>query len=288
MGSALSKTPREKPSIFGSLGSLRGLKRLGRGALARLALEPVPTRPTQREGALAAARSGGWQEPEYRYERKFTTRSDPREVATVIRNHPGHFREVFAPRQINNIYLDSIDRRAFHDNVIGLDRRQKARIRWYGERFGTPDKMTLEFKKRVSLVGSKESHPLEPFCFAPGFSLPDLRAGLAASPLPADVACRLADQELALLNSYQRRYFVSRDGRYRVTIDWNLEFWRLSQHENQILGRYTEPGAIVIELKYDANRDDDAHSLSKLFPFRLSRNSKYVAGILATSTGVFS
>ena len=269
--------------------ALSKLGLFGRGALARLALHPPP--PARRSAvpsALAVSRGGVWQEPEYRYERKFATHSDPREVATVIRTHPGHFREVFAARQINNIYLDSIDRRAFHDNVIGLDRRQKTRIRWYGERFGTPDRMTLEMKKRVSLVGTKESYALEPFEFSRGFSIGDLERALERSTLPPEIRIDLAEKELALLNSYQRRYFVSRDGRYRVTIDGNLEFWRLSQHDNRVLGRYTEPGAIVVELKYDANLDDEAHTLSKLFPFRLSRNSKYVAGILATSSGVFS
>ncbi len=224
--------------------------------------------------------------PELRYERKFVTRGDPRDVFAIIRTHPAHFREIHSARTVHNIYLDTIDRRAFHDNVAGIDRRQKTRVRWYGDRIGIPEQMTLELKKRLSLVGYKESSPLAPFEVGPGFSLESLREAFDRSSLSAEIQLHLAELELALLNQYERKYFVSRDGSYRVTVDWNLAFWRLGQGRNALLGRFLEPEAVVVELKYSADEDSGAHRLSELFPFRLSRNSKYVAGIQATCCGV--
>ena len=262
---------------------------------ARPAAELAPTQHRlpgsieQPEPPLAAVdpRTGaGWQEPEFRYERKYTARGTLSGALAIVRSNPAHFREVYAPRSIQNIYLDTIDRTAFHTNVIGLDRRGKTRIRWYGDLFGVPEKLTLERKRRVSAVGTKESHPLRPFPIERGFSLASIRQTFDGSDLPDAVREHLAHHELALLNRYQRRYFVSRDGKYRVTVDTDLEFWRLGQWENALAGRVRDREAIVVELKYAASLDDDADRISRHFPFRLSRNSKYVAGLLATSSGL--
>ena len=244
--------------------------------------EPTP----QPETTQSPSHSGSWQEPEYRYERKYTARGSLSEALAIVRHNPAHFREVYSPRSIQNIYLDTIDRTAFHTNVIGLDRRGKTRLRWYGDLFGTPKKLTLERKRRVSAVGTKESHLLQPFPIEPGFSLNSIRQAIDASDLPPAAREHLAHHELALLNRYQRRYFVSRDGKYRVTVDTDLEFWRLGQWENSLAAHVHDREAIVVELKYASDLDDDADRISRHFPFRLSRNSKYVAGLLATSSGL--
>ena len=72
----------------------------------------------------------------YRYERKFLiTDSTYSEVIVLIKNHPKIFREIFSKRLVNNIYLDTWDRKSYHENDSGISERIKYRIRWYGNIF---------------------------------------------------------------------------------------------------------------------------------------------------------
>ena len=37
--------------------------------------------------------------------------------------------------------------------------------------------------------------------------------------------------------------------------------------------------SIILELKYNYQDDDEAHIISSYFPFRMTKNSKYVSGV---------
>ncbi|MBL4650842.1 MAG: hypothetical protein JKY03_14010 [Aureispira sp.] len=39
---------------------------------------------------------------------------------------------------------------------------------------------------------------------------------------------------------------------------------------------------VIVELKYDREDEKDLHRITRFLPFRLSKNSKYVNGILLT------
>ena len=101
---------------------------------------------------------------DYRYERKFYIVNKPLEaVETIVKMHPYGFSEIFAPRQINNIYLDFHNLQNFYDNVDGLHLRKKHRIRWYGDTFGDVEKPVLEIKLKNGLLGSKLHYKVNPF-----------------------------------------------------------------------------------------------------------------------------
>ena len=102
----------------------------------------------------------------YRFERKFFVSSlTTSHVQAIIKNHPSLFRETFPTRQINNIYLDTLDMSHYWDNVAGVSKRVKVRIRWYGELFGEITSPVLEFKIKNNSVGTKVSFSLAPFSF---------------------------------------------------------------------------------------------------------------------------
>ena len=97
----------------------------------------------------------------YRYERKFYLSGEDYDfVRMLILNNPASFRNVFYPRMINNIYLETPGFDYFYDNVNGLQLRKKIRIRWYDETFAHQKKLTLEYKLKNGLLGDKISYPL--------------------------------------------------------------------------------------------------------------------------------
>ncbi|MBL9173833.1 MAG: polyphosphate polymerase domain-containing protein [Verrucomicrobiales bacterium] len=220
------------------------------------------------------------EDSEYRFERKYHIREVPTwEVEHWVRRCPALFYEVYAPRYINNIYLDSPDLVSYFENVDGMADRTKMRIRWYGPLFGTAARPVLEFKIKRGSVGTKVSHPLKPISIAPGLGVDSVRKVLDDSDLPESVRFHLDGLHPALINRYHRKYFLSADGRYRITIDDELEFFRVHRFDNRFLSRLELTDSTVMELKYSGDIADIDDRITNYFPFRVTRMSKYVTGI---------
>lgn len=217
---------------------------------------------------------------EYRYERKFF--SDELDAPTaigVIKVHPAMFSQIYPPRYINNIYLDSPLMDNYTDNVSGAPERVKARIRWYHELFGVIQKPVLEFKIKKGWMGTKIQYDLSSFTFDRNFSEKAFKEMLSRCSLPADVRQYLLGSEAVLVNRYRRWYFATPDRHFRVTVDTGLTFLHLNKIKNQFLFRQSDQRAIVVELKYAREYDPEADRISSGFPFRMTRSSKYVQGI---------
>lgn len=216
----------------------------------------------------------------YRYERKYLVdRLDEHQTETIIRLHPSLFYEPYPPRYINNFYLDTPEMDNYYDNVGGSGNRRKVRIRWYGELFGKIDKPILEFKIKRGMVGTKQHYHFPGFSVEKGYHDKYLMEKVKASDLPAHVKNTLRDQNVVLLNRYYRRYYATRDGRYRVTLDTGLTYYRVERLANRFTHKQTDYRSIVVELKYDMEHDISAFKVSGFFPFRMTKSSKYVQGI---------
>ena len=216
----------------------------------------------------------------YRYERKFLVENhSPRSVEGAIHLHPAQFQVIYPPRFVNNIYLDTPLLRNYREAVDGIGSRLKARIRWYGELFATDTCPHLEFKGKEGNVSHKSIFPLRRFSFAKGIGARDIAVLLAASELPVAIHSYLALMKPVLINRYRRKYWRSRDGQYRLTLDHNLWFGGFDAFDNQYLHQATEDTNVVVEVKYDPEADDLFADISNRFSFRPSRSSKYVSGI---------
>src|SRR5262245_10751160 len=102
--------------------------------------------------------------PHLRYERKFVLQGWTfAHALAIVRRHPAGFCEVFPPRVVNNMYLDTPTLQAFHDHVNGISLRKKTRVRWYGLRNGDVTSPVLELKLKHGLVSGKLSHPSHAF-----------------------------------------------------------------------------------------------------------------------------
>jgi len=215
-----------------------------------------------------------------RYERKFTATHVPvREIELLVRLHPSLFRVAYPPRDINNLYFDTLGMSSYREHTNGSANRRKTRIRWYGAAQGQVTKPVLEFKGKRGLVNFKRSENLPAFRFDGELNEEGLVAACRASDTPLEVIDHLASRRPVLFNRYRRQYFETADRRVRLTIDYELRFADLGDRPQARQATFVEEGLVVIELKY--RRDDERHGgiAAAELPFRLDRLSKYVRGV---------
>jgi SPX domain protein involved in polyphosphate accumulation len=205
-----------------------------------------------------------------RYERKYKIENISYSlVEQSIRLHPAGFQKLFPDRQVNNIYFDTSNWTTFKENVMGIAKRRKYRVRWYGDNLQMIHKPTFEIKLKSNQLGDKISYPITPFHLSnlcsPTKEIQSLSE--AVSPLVP-----------TLLNSYHRSYFGTPDGKFRLTLDRKLRYFSLLN--NLIFNTYRIEGEeIVMELKYDEQLDLATDRITQHFPFRMTKSSKYVTGI---------
>ena len=216
----------------------------------------------------------------YRYERKFVVSElTEHELEMLVKLHPAMFSRAYPPRFVNNVYFDSPDMHNYGDNVDGVAERVKCRIRWYGDLFGAVRKPVLEFKIKQGLVGTKQSFALAPFFVAPSNVASGLSDAIDRSALPKALKHELNSATPVLLNRYWRHYYYSSESGCRLTLDSRMEFHRIEGRGSKFLRCFRDDKNTVVELKYDRDKCDEAESIANHFPFRMTKNSKYVNGL---------
>jgi SPX domain protein involved in polyphosphate accumulation len=217
---------------------------------------------------------------DFRYERKFLTTSFHRKQAEqFLKFNPAAFSPIFSERTVNNIYFDTLGFTSYVDNVEGEKSRVKIRIRWYGELFGKISKPVLEYKIKKGLAGRKESFLLNDFSLNSDFSKAEIEKAVDRPDLPEFVKNELLHLQPALLNSYKRCYFLSADKDFRVTIDSDLTYYKITYHHNTFLNCHKDMETLVLEMKYHPHSDEKARNISNHFPFPLTKSSKYLQGL---------
>lgn len=219
---------------------------------------------------------------QFRYERKFQVTSIfPTDAELVVRLLPAGFSEEFPPRYVNNIYFDSFGFQSFADNVDGISNRKKIRIRWYGEQFGRIEKPVLEHKIKKNLLGTKRSYVLPPFELNSEITGASVVRLVEGAEIPEIVKEEMRAVAPTLLNRYFRKYFRSADGKYRLTLDVDMTYRKASRFSSFVGQEVKAENATILELKYSRDEDDLAREITNDFPFRMTKNSKYVNGIFA-------
>lgn len=200
-----------------------------------------------------------------------------------LRTHRAGFRTAYPQRRVNNIYFDTYDYGAFWENLTGVSERTKIRYRWYGDSL-EPGPGALELKGKRNSFGWKQVFRVAASPYTPGCSWSSVRGRILAD-LPDRAKLWLEEHPLpVIINSYQRDYFVSADGRVRVTLDLHqtVRDQRFACYPN--LTRVANlPGAMILEVKCARKDRDSASSVIQGIPIRVSRHSKYVTGVRAVS-----
>ena len=201
------------------------------------------------------------------------------EVESIIKLHPAMFFEIFHRRSVNNIYFDSHGLNNYFDNINGDLHRRKTRIRWYGELFSEIVEPVLELKIKNGLLGKKLHYPLPPFKLDNHFNMRDIFYIVQKAKIPELIKTEIKLSQPVLLNRYSRKYFQSADKRYRITIDTDQIFYRISAQNNFFLNNQKDVESVILELKYDVDADNDASYITEHFPFRLTKSSKYISDL---------
>lgn len=213
-----------------------------------------------------------------RFELKFPANPDQRHAVEVWLVEDGLFlTRKHVLRKVNNIYFETPDWQSYSDNVDGISRRVKTRLRWYGTARSGQIDARFEVKSRANSTGSK---------LVSEFNLDfdelaqsNRFAELLRSRLSEEHRIHLAEGSIPVLyTGYEREYFESSDG-IRMTIDKNLTF--ADPRHAGWLQRSSVVSAIdtVVEFKFSLNAKETVVQRLNNFPLRAHRNSKYTIGI---------
>jgi SPX domain protein involved in polyphosphate accumulation len=213
---------------------------------------------------------------DYRYERKFVINYlTNKQLEYIVKSSPLFFSELYCSRYINNIYYDSIILDSYFDNVEGLSSRSKCRIRWYGDKFGEVNNSFLEIKSKVGPLGTKVKYSLKPFILGSNrhYNLQEL-----IEKHNEPIIHYVKFIRPILINRYKRQYYQSANCNYRITIDTNISYSKISNlNDNHLIQK--NDNMIILEIKYSNLDCEDIDKVINSFPFRLNKNSKYINGM---------
>lgn len=217
----------------------------------------------------------------HRYETKFSVIDLNRnEIENIIKSHPAIFHEIYCTRNINNIYFDTVDFSSYIDNIEGVRDRKKVRIRWYGDLLGECNNPVLEVKYKQGLLGWKERHNLQNFTLdlENYFDYKGVFENLVKNKSFDLHKLDLKFLIPTLLNRYERTYYLSSDKKFRLTLDNKMSFYAVNPIRDYFK-IFSDEEKTVVELKYNQQYADEARGISEHFPFRVTKNSKYVIGV---------
>jgi len=200
------------------------------------------------------------------------------ELETAIKLNRRCFNEIFYMRRVNNIYFDDLKNSSFYENYDGIANRIKYRIRWYGNQFGEIDPI-LELKIKKGFAGYKESYKLKSFSFQAKISSEEIISQIIKNDIPDQVKEELYLKNPVLFNSYMRKYFITFDKKYRLTLDSEIEYIKFEKGLSSVK---MNDESVVLELKYDIEDEPEARKVINDLPVRINKNSKFSRGILMT------
>lgn len=179
---------------------------------------------------------------------------------------------------IRSLYFDDIDDTSLSDNLRGVGRREKYRIRIYN---GSMDRISLERKSKVGDKIRKTACIITPEQYE---ILTDNHADKTVRPeYPELMQKALALYEVRRLEpkiivEYERRPYVYRDGNVRITFDRNVTSSSdlKSFSDRYIHGRPVMPvGQQLLEVKFDSYLPDHIYRTIAMPNLQLSTYSKY-------------
>ena len=213
----------------------------------------------------------------YRYERKFIVpRQVSNQVISIVRNKM-YFADLYEIRRVNSIYFDTDDLKFAKQNIDGITKRKKIRLRYYGDidRF----KNLFEEKIKVGDIGTKKIYKLNK---TNDSIIHSLDFNKRRSNLPINIQNLLIQLKPIIFISYLRTYLTSTDKEFRATFDSDIECIPLNFNNisfslmNKKLFKYPFN---VLEIKYGTEDDNKLSSLMRSFPLRISKSSKYITGL---------
>ena len=217
----------------------------------------------------------------YRYEKKFLVPySQQYLIPKIISTNGLRFIKQYKSRKVNSIYLDTNNLAFYRENIEGLGVRKKLRLRWYND-LKKGIEIFLEIKKKNNELGFKNIYELDINLKNNNQfqNIEKILKSLMYLNISSNVKFLLSQVKPIILITYQRSYFISNICDCRLTIDNQISYSIINGNKNYIWKDNFRSSEMVIELKYPFDINKNILNKNLNFPFRLSKNSKYVNGI---------
>ena len=120
---------------------------------------------------------------------------------------------------------------------------------------------------------------MDEFHIKKDFSQLNIYIKLKVLGVPHSICRKFLVLKPVIVNRYKRKYFLSRDKTFRVTIDQDLKYCSVSKFIKSSQNMFTDRFNVVLEVKYPVDKDNHAGNIGRTISQRLSRNSKYVSGV---------
>ena len=189
-----------------------------------------------------------------------------------------NLKKQFPTRNINSIYFDNLNNQIARDNLSGISKRCKLRIRYYGKNKDTS--CCLEIKKKLNKFGSKKiinlNEKFDKINLNEVFSLNNqyykevIKDEYARNYIFND----FMNPQLSV--GYSRDYFIVNG--IRITHDTNVQFepFGIDKSTTQnLIKDYLN----VLEIKFEYKNIENVYEILKNIPIKPKRFSKYLRGL---------
>ena len=196
------------------------------------------------------------------------------------------FIKKYKKRIVNSIYLDNEFMQNYSDNLSGISKRSKIRLRYYNEdleiKTNLNNKFNLEVKVKNNQVVNKKIYSLN----LPSNILKKIDNRLIIFLLkkaPILIKPFILGQTLSTIGiTYNREYFESKIFNLRCTIDTNLKFWKPHNvnllNNKKIFSYNTEYGVLEMKFPHNDKRISNEKFNDLINYITPSRHSKYSVG----------
>ena len=220
-----------------------------------------------------------------RYEIKFILNTSQLLQAKKWLSFQTSAKEVFKSRTVNSIYFDDNDFNSVKDNLMGISKRSKYRLRCYGDigEFDT-ENINFEIKSRVNRAGHKTRKKISLTHNLDCIRYSELQV-ILKKQLEQEVSF---DKALSpsLRVSYKRQYFEGSQG-VRVTLDNNIRYYRTSLHSEIFASKPIQYPMTIMEIKFHPEQVNIVSSSFRNFHLVPKRHSKYLVGISMLGNAVY-
>lgn len=216
-------------------------------------------------------------EKSLRYEFKLVCQESARaQVLMALRMNPAGLKPLYFPRQVQSIYFDTSGGKSLQENLAGISHRRKIRFRWYQDPSIEVDGH-LEMKVRENALGWKHVLPFEEKVSVEGVSRRAFMKQITEGLTPAWRVNFELGMEPVQWISYMREYFISSNGKVRVTVDHNLKSWD-QRSQWRLTRKYISPPQrlIIVEVKCSLEDYDEGHAVVSKLPLVVGKCSKFV------------
>ena len=181
---------------------------------------------------------------------------------------------------VNTIYYDDMRLSGCQENLDGVPRRAKVRLRWYDDddRGG---RVFFEIKRRVDSMGHKERLELRVHQPLGDLTYREILEELQRVLPDSAAEMLLARPEAILMTEYRREYFRAPGSRARITLDEDL----VSYSQRGLRRPRKEFGTkgselVILEAKIPKAAGEELRALLHPLEPYVTKSSKYVQGCL--------